>query len=951
MIGKHISHYKILEKLGAGGMGVVYKAEDLKLKRLVALKFLAPEWTQNPQAKQRFIFEAQAASALEHPNICTIHEIDETEQGQLFIVMACYEGETLQQRMERGALKPEQALDITLQIAHGLTKAHQKGMVHRDLKPANVFLTNDEVVKILDFGLAKLKGVSPSTKDHSLLGTIPYMAPEQINGLTVDQRTDIWALGVILYQMLSGHLPFNGEYEAALMYAILNEEPAPLQSDLKEVEHWQYILKRCLAKDPQKRYQTLEKLIADLQAMRQHSRLTTKSQNKLKTRPRLKPLLIGGTLILLLALLVARYFHWFQSHIVTRVPIAVIDFKNETNEPALDGLSGMLITALEQSQRLQVLTRSRLFDILRQAGFSNTSHIDESLGRKICQMADIRTLALAVVRKFGNLYVIDLKILNVQKNEYLFTAKVQGSGLEAIPTLIDQLAEKTRNALQEKSAEILASSRSVAQLTTPNLEAYYHYFKGQEYIDKLEFRAARKAFERAIALDSTFGLAYYRLAYVIGWVAGSEQACLDYINKAIHYLQRIPPKERYLVRAVQAQLTEGFQAGIKILKEMEQYYPNDKEMLYNLGDWSYHAFLLNQAKTYLLRVYQLDSLNLRTLEHLTWTYRDLGEISAMRNMAWRYFSLAPGEESSALLAESLVSEFGPQLGWNHFLQTIKGRAQTSDYALVKAFLLMYKDRYVQADSLLQFLIRSKQGLSIAARRILIKSYLYQGRYRAALQQIDILIIHYQQQQNKTQVAFLKVSKPLLQWDGWHNIDQSWTKASETLAEAKQVVYGYFWAALSLLAVEKGLYDQARSFGRRLGMEFWDRALEILILLHRKQLRPAVTLSRSLLKDRKNFMVCLLLFPTGKLQLEQNAFNQAQESFLRVRTVNDNRFYFRPVCYPKTYYWQGRIAEAQGDFEQAQKFYEHFLHLWKQADPDLPEFKDARQRLKHLSKKD
>ena len=222
MIGKTICHYKIIEKLGAGGMGVVYKAEDTKLKRTVAIKFLPPELTRDPESKQRFIREAQSASALEHPNICNIHEIDQTDDGQLFIVMACYEGENLRKKIKGKLSKIEEVIDIAIQIIHGLKKAHEKEIVHRDIKPANIFITDDGFVKILDFGLAKLSGRTRLTQTGKTMGTVAYMSPEQTCGEKVDQRTDIWSLGVIIYEMITGQVPFKGDYEQALAYSIVS---------------------------------------------------------------------------------------------------------------------------------------------------------------------------------------------------------------------------------------------------------------------------------------------------------------------------------------------------------------------------------------------------------------------------------------------------------------------------------------------------------------------------------------------------------------------------------------------------------------------------------------------------------------------------------------------------------------------------------------------------------
>src|SRR5258708_515851 len=228
MIGRVISHYRILGPLGGGGMGVVYQAQDLSLERVVALKFLPPELSRDPEAKTRFLQEARAASALDHPNICTIHEAGETDQGQLYLAMACYDGETLKQRLQRGPLPIDEALETAQQIARGLVKAHRSGIEHRDIKPANLIITADEIVKILDFGIAKLAGAAGLTRIGSSLGTPGYMSPEQARGEEVDPRTDVWSLGAVLYEMVTGRRPFRGDHDQAVLYALFNQEPDPV---------------------------------------------------------------------------------------------------------------------------------------------------------------------------------------------------------------------------------------------------------------------------------------------------------------------------------------------------------------------------------------------------------------------------------------------------------------------------------------------------------------------------------------------------------------------------------------------------------------------------------------------------------------------------------------------------------------------------------------------------
>ena len=269
MQGRTVSHYRILDELGRGGMGVVYRAEDTKLHRTVALKFLSPELVRDEDAKQRFVQEAQAASALDHSNICTVYEIDEASDGQLFLAMARYEGETLKQRIARGRLSVPDALDIALQVAQGLRKAHETGIVHRDIKPANLFITTDGIVKILDFGLAKLAGLTVLTRTGSTLGTLGYMAPEQVHGAETDQRTDLWALGAVLNEMITGRPPFAGDQAAAVLHALLHETPRPLREAAPDVPPaLDRIVARALAKDRQGRYASAAELHRDLAALR-----------------------------------------------------------------------------------------------------------------------------------------------------------------------------------------------------------------------------------------------------------------------------------------------------------------------------------------------------------------------------------------------------------------------------------------------------------------------------------------------------------------------------------------------------------------------------------------------------------------------------------------------------------------------------------------------------------
>ncbi|MFQ5500610.1 MAG: protein kinase, partial [Candidatus Zixiibacteriota bacterium] len=454
MVGKTISHYKILGMLGAGGMGEVYLAEDTELGRKVALKFLPPQSTTEADIKARFKHEAKAAAALNHPNIVTVYEVGEHE-GQSYISMEYVEGESLKDLLAKQELSTNRVIEIASQICEGLSKAHQAGIVQRDIKPENILINSEGRVKIADFGLAKLGNVTKLTKESSTLGTLSYMSPEQIQGADVDQRSDIFSLGVVLYEIITRQLPFKGDYEATVSYSIVHEEPEPLARYKSGIsEGLQHIVDKALDKNLDTRYQHVDDLLADLKRERLGSALTQAARAS-RTRKPIRAFMFAGTLILTTILLVTGYFFFSgEAESTERILIAVVDFLNETDEPELDGLSGMLITSLEQSRRLSVITRSRMLDMLKQLGRQDVERIDESLGREICQQANVGALLTATVSKLGKLYAIDLKVFDIKKNKHLVKAREQDEGQENVLNMLDKLAEKARKGLKEKEEEI-----------------------------------------------------------------------------------------------------------------------------------------------------------------------------------------------------------------------------------------------------------------------------------------------------------------------------------------------------------------------------------------------------------------------------------------------------------------------------------------------------------------
>jgi len=365
MIGKIISHYKILEKLGEGGMGVVYKAEDTKLKRTVALKFLPRGLTYDADAKERFIQEARAAAALNAPNICIIHEIDEAD-GQSFIVMEYIDGQSLREKTESGRLEIEDVVDIAIQIAEGLREAHENDIVHRDIKSANIMVTVKGQTKIMDFGLAKLAGQTRLTREGTTIGTVAYMSPEQAGGEEVDLRTDIWSLGVVMYEMITGQMPFKGEYEQVAIYSIMNKDPKPMPEYRTDVPlKLEKIVRKALAKNRDERYQHMDEILTELKLLKKELktpagfqlRKAVADEFRRKQFKRISILLVFVLLVALGYFLLRPYV--FKQALDSRPKhIAVISFTNQTGEEEYDYLREVIPNLLIETS-LQIKTKRR----------------------------------------------------------------------------------------------------------------------------------------------------------------------------------------------------------------------------------------------------------------------------------------------------------------------------------------------------------------------------------------------------------------------------------------------------------------------------------------------------------------------------------------------------------------------------------------------------------------
>ncbi|MBI4477777.1 MAG: protein kinase [Acidobacteria bacterium] len=474
MIGQTIGHYRIVEKLGGGGMGVVYLAEDTRLGRRVALKFLPQGLTADRDARERFMLEARAASALDHPNICTVHAIEETPDGQVFIAMAYYDGETLKKRIQRGPLPLADAVDIARQVAEGLAAAHANGIVHRDIKPANIILTSEGRAKIVDFGLAKLPEVTALTRTGTTWGTVAYMSPEQARGDAVDHRTDLWALGVVLFEMLSGRTPFSGDSSQVVMFGILNRPPETLTAHRSDIPPpLTRLVTRALEKDLSTRYQTAAQLGAVLHPIQQQLIAPpTSASREMRTVPSL----------------------------------AVLPFTNNSPDPEqeyfCDGMAEELIAALGALEGLRVASRTSSFQFKGQS--RDIRRIGEELG--------VQAVLEGSVRKAANRIRVTAQITDVASGYQMWSERYDRT-LDDVFEIQDEIA---RSIVEHLKVKLLKQDEGkLSRRGTDNVEAYQLYLKARFYWSLRHrgmLRLALDHLKRAIEIDPDYALAHAGIA-------------------------------------------------------------------------------------------------------------------------------------------------------------------------------------------------------------------------------------------------------------------------------------------------------------------------------------------------------------------------------------------------------------------------------------------------------
>jgi len=951
--GTLIGRFEVLRELGRGGFGVVYEARDRELGRQVALKLVRPGAAAAEDGK--VVREAEAIARLAHPNLITLHDVGRSEHGP-YLVFELLRGKTLQERIDDGPLPVQEAVHVAVEVARGLAHAHAEGVVHRDLKPSNVFVTNKGEVKILDFGMAHAFG-----RRRLSGGTPAYMAPEQWEDDPEDERTDVFALGVMLHRMLSGEYPFpegEGRWSAGPATAPKLEVPgAPGLTDLVD---------RMLEKAPKGRPRDGAAVLAALTPIEEALRSTAAEGAPPAQVTRRKATLgkrIGGLrrrrglqvttgLALVVALSGTGWYLWTQAsrrgHAASawiagadgRVSVAVTDFVNQTGDPSLDGLSGLLITSLEQSKRLRVMTRGRMWDLLRSFGKGDVERIDEPLGREVGRRAGIRALLVAGIRKLDDLYVVEMRAVDPQKDEYLFTVREQTTGKKELLGLLDRLSARTREELRESPAEVQGSRVPVAEAMTSSLGAYEHYFLGLRLSEQDRYDEALAEYRKALAVDPRFALAHFQVAYMGEFMGLGKAELRAAMEAALREIDRVPAKERQLIQAWKAHMDGQNDEAHRLYEQAVQAWPQEKRVLYMAGDSYFHDGQVEKALPYFERALQLDPTWEPALLHLSDGLIGRGRRAESLELVRRWVERAPGPGSYRQLAlvqadDGRLDEALASARRAYGLQADQMRRD------VLAMILIQNRDFSEVVSLLGPVVGDgSRMLDAEPVTYLHQALMLLGRRKEALQVLEHLRVTFPADYRARRVRhFLCEGRPGEARAELDTFAPGWRGGTGPGADEARSRVVQFAAIAALLAPGSPLAeDLARAVPAGQPPEGIVRGLAAR---RAGRFEEAAALLQPVAK-RTDSLGALATCSLGELEAAQG--HQA-EALAAMKQYQENIYATGPAfsceTWPRSILVSARALDALGRRDEARAKVNALLETWKHADPDLPLLAEAR----------
>src|SRR5690349_9632556 len=748
-----VSHYRILEKLGAGGMGEVYLAEDLKLGRKVAIKVLSEEFTTNKDRLNRFELEASAASNLNHPNILTIHEVG-VDDGRHYIATEFIDGVPLRRKLAASQLETHEILDIAIQVASALEEAHGAGIVHRDIKPDNIMVRRNGYVKVLDFGLAKLTETvdrSPLDPDAAtrvlvqtdagvVMGTSHYMSPEQARGKPVDARSDIWSLGVVIYEMVAGRTPFSGETSTDVIVAITQKDPPPLARFAPSVPaELDWIVNKALRKDRDERYQTIRELLTDLRRLKQRLEfeqelerssspdVITKSTVSTVAAPtiqdRVAPTIektvthvssaeyiatgikrhkiAAAVIALVFIVAIAGGFYVYKNRaqpLVERDTVLVTDFVNTTGEPVFDGtLKQALAVHLGQTPFLNIFPEDRVRETLRFMGRSPDERITRDIGREICQRQGLRALLTGSIATVGSHYVITLEAVNPRSGDPFATELIEAERKEKVLSSLSTAAWNLRKKLGESLSMMQKYDVSIEQATTSSLEALKAFSMGNDERAKGNAKASLTFYQRAVELDPNFAMAYARIAVQYGNQDQMESA-KPYAEKAYELRDRVSERERlYITEKYYTYLTGELDTTIETLQTWAKLYPNDfiphNNLATNYMQVGRYADAMKEAS----EAVRLSPDNFSAYDNLVSSYLGLGRIDEAEQAAKDLERINPDSLGNHFTKYLFAFLRRDQAGMDRELEWGKGQSEEAEVLGAVAATATYFGKFKQAE--------------------------------------------------------------------------------------------------------------------------------------------------------------------------------------------------------------------------------------------------------------
>jgi tetratricopeptide (TPR) repeat protein/TolB-like protein len=974
-------------------MGIVYRAFDREVGEEIALKVLHPRTALDEGTVRRFRNEIKLARRITHKNVCRTHELHQ-DGKRLFITMEYVPGQNLKTLINRsGALPTGKAVSIAKQVAEGLAEAHDLGVIHRDLKPHNIMVDDQGTAKIMDFGVARSLGTAGLTAEGMMIGTPEYMAPEQVEGRETDGRTDIYALGAILFEMVTGRVPFEGDTALAVAFRHKNEPPpSPRKLNPQTPDPLAQLILRCLEKEKEKRCQSADELLADL--IRVEEGLPISERVILKARPTvriarersagLRRSLLAAIILVGLGAAAVTWRLVVHRTVVYPPPIAnsiaVITFENQTGDPAYDifrkSIPNLLITSLENSGFFSlVATRERMQDLLKQAGNTNLEFVDAESGFEACRREGITAIALGSFVKAGDTFVTDVKVLDVATKKLLESASSRGEGEESIlRTQIDELTRKIAAGMGIAQPRIGSSSKSIVEVTTGSMEAYKLYMKGLEELDQHSTESSARYLEKAVEVDPSFAMAYAALCEAYTELDNSK-ALYVALEKARLNSAHATEKERLYIEAHHTYAVLKDNAGyISRLEELIKKYPREKRFLHELA-----LFVKDNDPERAIGLYeralQLDPSWTLPMNDMALVYGNMGQYEKSLETLKRLASLTPEDPNVYESMGHTLFQMGKIDGAIESFK--KALAIKPDFAWSLssvAYTYAFEEEYDQALAWMdEYISRTGQeGVRMMGRLGRAFYCFWLGRRTEALAELD----RFDELALKLESGRSKIWGDWLR--GWM-LEEKGDYGASAGAFARmfefyktkgytQKIYqqGLENFVQGLLDVKKGETEAAKTRLAEMGplkpeyyqeqIRYYEAILSAEIAIAEGSPEKAVDIMKAAKPHTVNYInypgyQSQFNFPAAKdvlarAYLAAGDRDRAIEEYERIVTFDPlQKSSF--LIYPLTNYRLARLYDEKGLEAKARKRYARFLDLWKGADGGIPEVEDAKKRLVEL----